>query len=208
MIRTNTVNLTTLKGVAYRQKTKHDDIALVIVMPDVKQPGIATISKRTGKPVLLKNINEKDYPMAAFEEAMRLTNGMPYRKLGSVKVTADMFYEEVQEPEEVTKLNEEAYQKILDHYTDKNGKLSYELINKEMIKFAKSSSVVRNMIAEKATVKQLNRYITFNKLRNVAENPNLTDKEVEIIVELLDEAYLKGVFKDLNSELKNMLKKQ
>ena len=97
------------------------------------------------------------------------------------------------------------YQKVVDKYTDKNGKLSYELLNKDFIKFAKSSSVVRNMAAEGATVPQLRKYIYCNKIRNITGNQDLTDKQCERIVELLDETYPKGVFKELNDELRKMV---
>jgi len=206
MIRTNIVKLTTLQAMAYRQKLKAGDIGIVIVRPDKSQPGIAAVNKKTGELTLLKNINEKDFPIEAFKEAMELTYGMPFKKQGSIKVTKEMFVEPVneEEEEEIT-INEAAYQKILDHYTDKNGKLSYSLINKEMIKFAKSSSIVRDMIADGKSAGNIRDYITYNKFRNIAGDLNMPDKEVGKIIELLDETDPKGIFKELNSELRKML---
>ena len=204
MIRTNIVKLTTLQAMAYRQKLKAGDIGIVIVRPDKSQPGIAAVNKKTGELTLLKNINEKDFPIEAFKEAMELTYGMPFKKQGRIKVTKEMFVEPVNEEEEIT-INEAAYQKILDHYTDKNGKLSYSLINKEMIKFAKSSSIVRDMIADGKSAGNIRDYITYNKFRNIAGDLNMPDKEVGKIIELLDETDPKGIFKELNSELRKML---
>lgn len=209
MIRTNTVKLTSIPAVAYRQKTNAGDSTIVIVKPDVPQPGIASVSKKTGEPVLLANVNAKEYPLEAFKEAMNLTYGMPYKKQGSVKVTKDMFVEPVaEEEEEEVVINEAAYQKVLDHYTDKNGKISYDLINKEMIKFAKSSSIVREMVADGKKANEICDYISFNKLRNVSGNLDMPDAEVAKIIELLDEVSPKGVFKDLNTEIRNMLSKK
>ena len=208
MIRTNTVKLNTIQAFAYRQKLGSGDTGVILVRPDVRQPGMATISKKTGEPVLSANTNEKDYPMEAFKEAMELTRGMTFRKQGNIKVTKKMFVEPAEEvPEEIPQLNEAALEAISAHYTDKNGKLSYDLVNKELIKFAKSSSIVRNMIRDGASVKEVREYIVLNKFRNIAENDKLTDKEVFLIVDILDEAADKGIFKELNSELKKMMAK-
>ena len=208
MIRTNTVKLNTIQAFAYRQKLGSGDTGVILVRPDVRQPGMATISKKTGEPVLSANTNEKDYPMEAFKEAMDLTRGMTFRKQGNIKVTKKMFVEPAEEvPEEIPQLNEAALEAISAHYTDKNGKLSYDLVNKELIKFAKSSSIVRNMIRDGASVKEVREYIVLNKFRNIAENDKLTDKEVFLIVDILDEAADKGIFKELNSELKKMMAK-
>lgn len=207
MIRTNVVKLETMQAFAYRQKLKAGDLCIVIVKPDVQQPGMAGVSRKTGEPVLTKNTDPKKFPPEAFKEAYEKTAGMPYRKQGSIKVTKEMFVEPEpeKEPEEI-KLNEAAYRKILDHYVDKNGLLSYDVINSEMIKFLKSSSIVRKMIAEGEKAADIRDYIVANKFRNIAEE-DLSDGEIKLIVELLDEASSKGVFKELNSEIRRDLAK-
>jgi len=171
MIRTDAVKLTTIKAVAYRQKQSDGDVGIVIIRPDQKQPGIAAINKKTGEPAPTANTNTSHYPVKAFKEAFRLTAGMQFRKQGSLKVTKSMFASEkpAKEPE-VISMNEAAYEAILNHYTDKNGKLSYDMINKELIRFAHSSSIVRNMIAENMSLSQIREYIVFNKFRNIADN--------------------------------------
>ena len=208
MIRTNVVKLDTMQAFAYRQKLKAGDVCIVIVKPDVQQPGMAGISRKTGEPVLTKNTDPKKFLPEAFMEAYEKTVGMPYRKQGSIKVTKEMFVEPEpeKEPEEI-KLNEAAYQKIVDHYVDKNGLLSYDVINSEMIKFLKSSSIVRKMIAEGEKATDIRDYIVANKFRNIAEE-DLSDGEIKLIVELLDEASPKGVFKELNSEIRKDLAKK
>ena len=208
MIRTNVVKLETMQAFAYRQKLKAGDVCIVIVKPDVQQPGMAGISRKTGEPVLTKNTNPEKFPPEAFKEAYQKTVGMPYRKQGSIKVTKEMFVEPEPEKEsEEIKLNEAAYQKIVDHYVDKNGLLSYDVINSEMIKFLKSSSIVRKMIAEGEKATDIRDYIVANKFRNIAEE-DLSDGEIKLIVELLDEASPKGVFKELNSEIRKDLAKK
>ena len=208
MIRTDAVKLTTIKAVAYRQKQADGDVGIVIIRPDQKQPGIAAINKKTGEPVPTANTNTARFPVEAFQEAFKLTAGMQLRRQGSLKVTKSMFASEkpAKEPE-VISMNEAAYAAILNHYTDKNGKLSYDTINKEMIRFAHSSSIVRNMIAENKSLSQISEYIVFNKFRNIADNQDLSEGELKLIIEALNEADPKGVFKELNEEIKKLLAK-
>ena len=208
MIRTNVVELKTIKAFAYRQKLGSGDTGITIARPDAKQPGLAIVSKKTGEAVPSVNTDLKKYPPEAFKEAMELTRGMPYRKQGSIKVTEQMFVKETEEPaEEPAELNAAALEAVTLHYTDRNGKLSYDLINRELIKFAKSSSIVRRMIAEGDKLADIREYIVLNKFRNLARNDKLTDKEVLLIADALDEFDNKSVFKDLNGELKKLLGK-
>jgi hypothetical protein len=61
------------------------------------------------------------------------------------------------------------------------------------------------MIAEKKTAAKIRDYIVANKIRNITDDDDLSDKEIKKIVELLDATYAKGVFKDLNNEIRKML---
>jgi hypothetical protein len=209
MIRTSAVELTVIEALAYRQKLKAGDNAIVILKPEVKQPGMATISKSTGEPVLAANTNAKEYPVEAFREAIALTNGMPFRKQGSIKVTAQTFAvnEEVEPVEEFVEINTDALDKITAHFTDKNGRMSYDLVNRELIRFAKSSSIVRNMVAEGKSASEIRDYIILNKFRNIAQNDSLNDQEVFKLADVIDGIDSQGMFKQLNSELRRMLTK-
>jgi hypothetical protein len=61
------------------------------------------------------------------------------------------------------------------------------------------------MIADGKSAGNIRDYITYNKFRNIAGDLNMPDKEVGKIIELLDETDPKGIFKELNSELRKML---
>ena len=98
------------------------------------------------------------------------------------------------------------YQMIVDHYSDKNGKLSYDIMNKDFIKFAKSSSVVRDMITERKSAAAIRNYIVSNKFRNITGNHDLDSKQLKKITELLDEVSPKSVYKDIDAEVRKMLK--
>ena len=212
MIRTNAVALSTIKAVAYRQKLLSGGSGIVILREDSAQPGIASISKTSGEPILTANTSKKLFPAEAFKEAIELTAGMPYKKQGKVLLKQEIRSEKpAKEPEEEV-LPEEVvvdsadYQKIVDRYTDKNGKLSYPLLNKDMIGFAHRSSRVRKMLADGESVDAIRLYITGSKFRSITGDPDLTDDQVLVITELLDEVSPKGVFKELNGEIRKELK--
>ena len=85
MIRTATVNLTTIPAIAFRQKLKDGGSGIVILRADSKQPGIASISKTSGKAIPAKNNPAKMFPEDSFNEAIQLTIGMPYTKRKGVQ---------------------------------------------------------------------------------------------------------------------------
>ena len=104
-------------------------------------------------------------------------------------------------------MNSAEYQKIVDAYTDKKGKLSYALLNKDMIKFAHSSSVARSMVEEKASVDDICLYVVGTKFRGITKNRKLSDEQVLKMVDLLDEVSPKGVLTEFKEELRKSLKK-
>ena len=99
MIRTDTVSLTVIPAVAFRQKLKQGGSGIVILRPEARQPGIASISRTSGDPIINQQTDQKLFPEEAFKEAMRLTLGLPYRKTTPVKVTEDMIVKEIKEEE-------------------------------------------------------------------------------------------------------------
>lgn len=211
MVRTNVVKLTVIPAIAFRQRLTAGDTGIVIMRADASQPGIASISKTSGKAIPAANVDQKLYPEEAFDEALKLTVGMPFRKQKNVKITEDL--QPVPVDDESGKIEEEVvvdsaeYQKIVDAYTDKNGKLSYDLMNKDFIKFAHSSSIVRKMIEDGKSTAAIRNYIVSNKFRNIAGNDKLDSKQLKKIVDMLDEVSPKGVFKELNAEIRKMQSK-
>jgi hypothetical protein len=205
MLRTKAVKLTVIPAMAYRVKSPKG-INITVQRADKQQPGIASISRTSGEAVPTDNTDLKAYPLKAFKEAIELTNGLPYKNQKGVKVTREMLAEKKEKVKEEVVVDPKEYGKIVEKYSDKNGKFSYDLINKDFIKFAKSSSVVRDLAAEGATAKKIHNYVVANKIRNITGNQDLTDKQVKRMVELLDEAYPKGVFKELDAEIRKMVK--
>ena len=212
MIRTNSVTLTTVPAVAYRQKFASGGSGVVVVRSDAAQPGIASISKTSGEAIISANTPRDLYPQEAFDEAISLTAGMPYRKQGKPK---PLFVETAAEespvvedepiPEVEVVVDSAEYQRIVDAYTDKDGRLSYALLNKELIQFAHGSEMVSRMLAAGESEETIRLYIVGTKFRNVTDNKDLTDEQVLKMAELLDEVSPKGVFKELNAKLRKQL---
>ena len=138
---------------------------------------------------------------------------MPYSKRGALSYVEKKLTpvkpdpkEKVLEEDIIVDSNE--YQAIVALYTDYDGKLSYDLLNKDLIKFSNSSGTVRQMITEKESLAKIRTYIVVNKFRNITGNPAMEEKEALKIGELLDEVWPKGIFRMLNDELKRKLRKK
>ena len=209
MIRTDKVKLTIIKAEAFRQKLTSGDVGIVITRHDTKQPGLAAISKTSGKAIPSANTSLKLFPQEAFDEAVVLTARMPCQKARQAPARAKQVTEEpAADPKLEETAGSEAYLKIVTKYTDKSGKLSYDLLNKDFIKFAHSSSKVREMIAGGTSAAAIRKYITGVKFRDIADNHDLSDAEIQRIVTLLDEASPKNVFRELNDMLRKQLSAQ
>ena len=209
MVRTNVVPLSVIKAIAYRQKLPAGGSGIVIIREDSAQPGIASISKTSGEPIPTATTPKKLFPLEAFREAIALTARLPYKKQGVVKLkgeTAPIEAEPEKEAEEEAVVDSADYEKIVAKYTDKNGMLSYELLNRDMIKFLHSSSVARKMVADGESVEAIRLYAVGAKFRGITGNHDLSDAQVLKIVELLDEVSPKGVFTEFNGEIRKSLK--
>ncbi len=209
MIRTDTVDLTVISAVAFRQKLSAGGSGVGILRYDSKQPGFASISKTSGDPIPAANTPGDLFPTEAFREAIALTAGMPYSKRGSVRLEKKKIVDAAPEPvEEITAddpvIDSAEYQKLVAAYTDKSGKLSYELLNKDLIRFAHVSKTVRAMIEEGDSLKKVRTYIVTTKFRTVTGNKKLADEQAMKMAELLDEVSPKSVFKQLDAELRKM----
>ncbi len=207
MIRTDTVDLTVIKAVAFRQKLMSGGSGITILRYDMDQPGIASISKTSGEPIPTDNTPADVYPAEAFREAIKLTAGMPYKKRSGVRLTKQSVKETP--PEKSEEFTEEdviidsgEYKKLVEAYTDKNGKLSYDLLNRDLIRFAHASKIVRTMIEEGTALKKVRSYIVCTKFRNIIGSKKPTEAQVLKMADLLDEVSPKSAFKALDAELR------
>ena len=215
MIRTNTVTLSVVPALAYRQKLTSGGSGIVIVRADQTQPGVASISKTSGEPILAANSPSDVYPIEAFAEAIELTAGMPYRKQGKPRIVAQDLQQvevidEAEGPEEAVPeaevvVDSAEYQAIVDAYTDKKGRLSYDLLNKELIQLAHDSEMVQRMLVAGDSEDQIRLFVVGNRFRAITGNRDLSDEQVLKMAELLDEVSPKGVFKEFNAKLRTWM---
>ncbi|NJN87088.1 MAG: hypothetical protein HC881_13335 [Leptolyngbyaceae cyanobacterium SL_7_1] len=207
MIRTKIVELSTLEAVAYRQKLKDVKTGIVILRYDTPQPGLAVVDRRTGTPEPSANTNLETFPLESFQEAIELTSGMPYSRRGAVKLSGNRETSDADEasPEELATVNSVEYEAIVEAYTNKKGELSYELLNKDFIQFAKSSKIVADMVANRASVDEIRDYVIRVKLESLTGNREFTVAQTRQIVEMLDEVSPRYVFRELNDEIIRML---
>jgi hypothetical protein len=207
VIRTKIVELSSIEAVAYRQKLRNGKAGIVILRYDSEQPGLASVNRRAGNPEPSANTNLEVFPLEAFQEAIELTSGMPYSRRGAVKLSG--YKEEVgteeETPEEVATVDSAEYEAIVNAYTNKKGELSYELLNKDFIQFAKSSKLVGDMVANRASVDDIRDHVVRVKLESLTGNRDLTAAQTSRIVEMLDEVSPRYVFRELNDEIIRML---
>jgi len=210
MIRTKMVELSMLEATAYRQKLKRGKSGIIIIRYDTAQPGIAVFKKGTDEAEPTPGTPEKLFPKEAFDEAVELTIGLPYARRTPIKLTSynEEAGTEEESPEELATVCSDDYAAFVRAYTNKKGELSYDLLNKDFIQFAKSSKVVARMVSEMASVEEIRGYVLRNKLETLTGNQSLTDDEINRIVEMLDEVSPRGVFKEVNSEIRKMLSRK
>ena len=110
------------------------------------------------------------------------------------------------QPEIEAVIDSAEYQRVVDAYSDKDGRLSYTLLNKDLIQTAKASGQVRLMIEDHASLEEIRLQVVKAKLRSVSRNPALTDEQVQLMIELLDEISPKGVLRPLNEEIRKWLR--
>lgn len=207
MIRTKIVELSTLEAAAYRQKLRDGKSGIVILRYDTSQPGLATVNRRTGTPEPSANTNLEMFPIEAFQEAIELTSGMPYSRRGAVKLSGNTEAVDTDEesPEELATVDSAEYEAIVKAYTNKKGELSYELLNKDFIQFTKSSKIVADLVANRASVDEIRDHVVRVKLESLTGNRELTVAQTKRIVEMLDEVSPRYVFRELNDEIIRML---
>jgi hypothetical protein len=207
MIRTIMVELSTMEAAAYRQKLRGGNSGIVIMRYDTAQPGIAMVNRKSGEPDISHNTDPKLFPLEAFKEAMELTFGMPYSRRGKVKLSAEKEDPGTQEEtaEELATVDSAEYEAVVKAYTNRKGELSYELLNKDFIQFAKSSKIITDMVANRASEDDIRNHVVKVKLENLTGNRELTMAQTQMIVEMLDEVSPRHVFKELNDEIRKML---
>ena len=214
MIRTEAVQMTSLKGLAFKQKIKAGGAGITIMTPDDR--AVFTINKRDGTCVPYGTVNSDVFAAAVIDEALELTKGLPYRRLGSIsKVYPDNHCDESpvelevdDEKAEIDVISSVEYREFIAQYTDKNSKFSYQLMNKELIQFASKSSIVRTKLAEKENVDIIVRYIVKSKAADLARNRGMDDDMLTAFIDTFDSMNTRSAFKELAAYLRGRMSRK
>ena len=214
IIRTTAVELSTIPAITYKQKLATGGAGIRIIRMDVEASATFTIDRRSGEATAYGNYDGALFPSEAIFEAQEATAGLPYTARGKIKVTiteqpatgADDVLET--DTEQVDMVTSDEYAALIARYADEDGKLNYALLNKDFIQFASRSTVVGQMIAERADAEAIVEYIVSNRAIQLSgRKENLTKQETEGLIETLDEINPRSAFKELTHHVRRLLAK-
>ena len=211
IIRTTAMELSTIPAIAYKQKLSSGGAGLRILRLDKDAVGVFTIDRQGRPPQPYGKVDTILFPEAAVDEALELTQGLPYSARGKIKVSV---FEEKRENDDVTPeepqvadmVDSEEYNAIIDRYSDEKGKLNYALMNKDFIQFAAKSKMIGDMVANQASEDDIIVHILRNRAAYLAnKKDSLTEAEILALIETLDEINPRSAFKELKSHIRRML---
>jgi len=208
MIRTQTVRLARIAGLAYKQKLVAGGAGLTIMTPDAK--AVFTINKRDGSTAPYGIVDTVLFTGEVVEEALELTRNLSFKRLGSVtKVYDDSHCDETpadlesgDDKPSIDVVESKEYEGFIMEYTDKNGKFSYQLMNRDLMKFADSSSVVGTMVANADGDDEIMRYIVRSKAVSLARSKSMGDEFLAAFIDTFDSMNTRSAFKELKSHIR------
>ena len=214
MIRTEAVKTTTIPGMAFKQKLQAGGAGITIITPDDR--ATFTINKRDGSCVPYGKVDTSVFTEAVVNEVLELTKGLPYRRLGKItKVHLDAPCEETSTEHEVEDdkvdidiISSKEYAAFIEMYSDKKGRFSHQLMNKELMQFAAKSGVVGKKLAEKEDVDVIVRYVVKSKAATLARNKEMSEDMLTAFIETIDSICTRSAFKELNAYLRGRLSRK
>ena len=211
IIRTQAVELSTIPAVAFKQKLAAGGSGVKIQRLDSDATAVFSLDRRNGEAVPYGSVKAEFFPEEAVQEAMELTQGLPYSARGKIVIKG---YSTVSEPEDVTEEQEddidmvdsEEYQAIVSRYSDEKGKINYTLMNKDWIQFSAKSKTVGDMISARASEDDILRYIVKSRATFLSgKKESLDDKQVDALIESLNEIDPRSAFKELKAYIRRTL---
>jgi len=181
---------------------------LTIITPDDR--AVFTINKRDGSTVPYGVVDAKLFNSKVVEEALDLTRGLSYKRLGSItKVYDDSHCDESSvdlETEDdkpsVDVVASKEYEGFIMEYTDKNGKFSYQLMNRDLMKFYESSSVAKKMAADAESDDAIAGYVIRSKAVSLARTKSMSDDFLAAFIETFDSMNTRSAFKELKAHIR------
>jgi len=199
---------------AFKQKLNTGGSGITIMTPD--ESATFTINKRDGKCVPYGKVDTTIFTEAAVNEVLEKTQSLPYRRLGKItKVHIDTPCEESPAEQEVEDekcdidvITSAEYAAFIEKYSDKTGKFSHQLMNKDLMQFAAKSGVVSKKLAEKESVDIIVRYVVRSKAADLAGKKDMDDKTLKAFIEVIDSICTRSAFKELNAYLRSRLSRK
>ena len=166
IIRTKVAELSAIPAIAYKIKLSSGGSGVKLHRTDRSETAFAVIDKRTGEFLPDKRTDSAIFPDSAFEEALSELAGLPYSSRGKVLIAVsnesdsnEITAPELEETADEAKLDgisqaarvffSDEFAAITERFADENGKLNYQLMNKQFIQFASGSKVVSENVREK-----------------------------------------------------------
>lgn len=211
IIRTTAVELEIIPALAFKQKLASGGAGIKLVRLDRDATAVYTLDKRSGEGVPYGKVDEKLFPQEAVDEAIELTSGLPYSKRGKLNIKT---FEAQREDDDVCEddgdvidmVGTDEYNAIVDRYRNEKGKINYQLMNKDFMQFASKSKVVSDMIGQGSDEEDILRFIVKSRATVLSgKKESLTDKEVDALIESLDEIDPRSAFKELKQYIRRQL---
>ena len=214
MIRTEAVKTKTIPAMAFKQKLTAGGAGITIITPDDR--AVFTINKRDNSCVPYGKVDAKVFTQDVIDEVLELTKGLPYRRLGKItKVHVNKPCEESaaeleveDEKADINIIASAEYAAFIEKYSDKKGRFSHQLMNKELMQFAAKSGVVSKKLAEKESVDFIVRYVVRSKAAILAKNREMDDEMLTAFIETIDSICTRSAFKELNAYLRSRLSRK
>ena len=214
MIRTEAVKTNTIAAMAFKQKLQSGGAGITIINPNDR--ATFTINKRDGTCVPYGKADTKVFTQAVIDEVLELTKGLPYRRLGKItKVHVNAPCEETaaelevdDEKSDIDIIASKEYAAFIEKYSDKKGRFSHQLMNKELMQFAAKSGVVGRKLAEKESVDFIVRYVVRTKAADLARTKDMDDDMLTAFIETIDSICTRSAFKELNAYLRSRLSRK
>jgi len=141
---------------------------------------------------------------------------LPYRRLGKItKVHVNAPHEETPVEHEVEDeqcdidiITSAEYAAFIEEFSDKKGRFSHQLMNKELMQFAARSGVVSKKLAENESVDFIVRYIVRAKAAKFSRQKEMDDDMLTAFIETIDDICTRSAFKELNAYLRGRMSRK
>ena len=213
IIRTRAIELTIIPAIAYKQKMAAGGAGIKILRIDNDRTAFCHIDKHSGALIPHDDFKPEIFPREAFREAAEMTAGLPYSPRGKIKISPtaitddDVMEQTVPDQTDMTLSAE--YAALVGYYLDDRGRINYQLMNRDFIKFASRSRVVANMTAARAGQEEILVFIVRSQSAKLAKQKESPDAQsVLLLIETLEEINPRRAFKELRSHINRLLAKQ